>query len=114
MSAPATTPTPPYYAVVFSSVRTSDDPSGYEATAQRMVELAREMPGFLGIESVRGADGFGITVSYWESEESIRKWRLQSEHVIAQSQGRTRWYASYELRICKVERAYGFRMPQEA
>src|SRR3546814_11032024 len=63
------------YAVVFSSLRRDGDDDGYAAAADRMVELAREQPGFLGVESTRGADGFGITVSYWESEEAIRAWR---------------------------------------
>ncbi len=64
-------PPPPYYAVIFSSQRRDGD-DGYAATAGRMVELAATQPGFLGIESTRGADGFGITVSYWESEDAIR------------------------------------------
>ncbi|HLJ96481.1 MAG TPA: antibiotic biosynthesis monooxygenase [Gemmataceae bacterium] len=108
MDQPARTPQPPYYAVVFSSVRTAADPAGYEAMADRMVELAQSMPGFLGMESARGADGFGITVSYWESEENIRHWQQHAEHLHAQHMGRRLWYARFQLRVCKVERAYGF------
>ena len=104
----AKTPRPPYYAVVFSSVRTANDPEGYERTAQRMVELAQTMPGFLGLESVRGADGLGITVAYFDSEENIRRWHDHAEHQAAQAQGRAVWYERFELRVCKVERAYGF------
>jgi len=104
----ATTPAPPYYAVIFTSVRTPADPAGYEAMAERMVELASQQPGFLGVESSRGADGLGITVSYWASEASIRQWREHAEHLVAQSKGRSEWYASYELRVARVERAYGF------
>jgi len=110
---PAQTPSPPYYAVIFSSVRTADDPDGYEATAQRMLELARSMPGFLGVESVRGADGFGITVSYWRSEEAIADWQRHAEHLEAQRLGRQRWYERFELRVCRVERAYGFGAPAD-
>jgi heme-degrading monooxygenase HmoA len=73
-----------------------------------MDELARSMPGFLGVESVRGADGFGVTISYWDSEESIARWRRHAEHLQAQATGRERWYARYELRVCRVERAYAF------
>jgi heme-degrading monooxygenase HmoA len=109
MSKPATTPSPPYYAVIFTSLRTADDPAGYAATAERMVELAREQPGFLGVESARGPDGLGITVSYWVSEEAIRQWREHAEHLMAQARGRSQWYASYELRVAKVERAYGLK-----
>ena len=112
MSAPsfATTPEPPYYAVVFTSIRTDGD-HGYGHMADRMVELAREQPGFLGVESARGADGFGITVSYWTSEEAIRNWKANAEHRIAQETGKSRWYADYQLRVAKVERAYGKQPP---
>lgn len=99
-------PAPPYYAVIFSSRRTADD-QGYETMADRMVELAQVQPGFLGIDSARGADGLGITVSYWASEAAIRAWREQAEYRIAQESGRARWYDHYEIRIARVERAYG-------
>lgn len=101
-----TTPPPPYYAVVFSSQRTDGD-HGYAAMADRMVELARQQPGFLGVESARGTDGFGITVSYWASEADIAAWKQQTEHLAAQTLGRERWYAQYSLRVARVERAYG-------
>lgn len=101
----ANTPSPPYYAVIFSSVRTDVDES-YGDTSARMVELAQEQPGFLGVESARS--GLGITVSYWESLDAIRAWKQQAEHRIAQQTGRDRWYESYKTRICKVERDYGF------
>ncbi len=99
----------PCYAVVFSSVRTNVDDEGYAAMATRMVELGSSMPGFLGIESARGADGFGITVSYWASEAAIRDWQRHAEHLEAQRSGRERWYVGFELRICRVERSRGFR-----
>ena len=76
-----------------------------------MVELAREQPGFLGVDSARGADGFGITVSYWASLDAIAQWRAHVEHQAAQTQGKQTWYAQYELRIALVERAYGQRAP---
>ena len=101
----AKTPAPPYYAVIFTSLRTDVD-EGYGSTAERMVELAEGQPGFLGVESARS--GLGITVSYWESLEAIRQWKMQSEHLIAQQTGREQWYTAYQTRICKVERDYGF------
>jgi heme-degrading monooxygenase HmoA len=109
MSNPAPNLHPPYYAVIFTSRRTPADPEGYAVAAERMEELARQQPGFLGIESARGDSGLGITVSYWDSEESIRRWRDEAEHRLAQAQGRARWYECFELRVCRVERAYGFR-----
>jgi heme-degrading monooxygenase HmoA len=105
----ARTPVPPYYAVVFTSQHTGAD-EGYETTARRMVELAAQQPGFLGIESARGADGLGITVSYWESLESIAAWKAVGEHRAAQARGKAVWYSTYRLRVCKVEREYGFEM----
>jgi len=103
----ATLPAPPYYAVIFSSRRNADDAEGYDAAAQRMVELAAQQSGFLGVESTRGADGFGITVSYWESEAAIASWKRQAEHAATRAYGREHWYEHYELRVAKVERAYG-------
>jgi heme-degrading monooxygenase HmoA len=99
-------PNPPYYAVIFSSKRTEGD-RGYGRTSDRMVELAAQQPGFLGIESARGADGFGITISYWESEEAIGNWKANMEHRAAQDAGKSTWYAGYSIRIARVERAYG-------
>lgn len=98
--------TPPYYAVIFANRLNDESHDGYDVTAERMVRLAADMPGYLGIESVRGEDGFGITVSYWESEEAIAAWKAKDEHLVAQQKGMTAWYDHYELRVAKVERAY--------
>jgi len=103
---PARTPAPPYYAVTFSSRRTDVD-EGYGAVADRMVELAAEQPGFLGVESARGADGFGITISYWASMDAIAAWKANAEHRVAQVAGRRKWYQHFEVRIARVEGAYG-------
>jgi heme-degrading monooxygenase HmoA len=103
----ATTPEPPYYAVVFTSVRRggAETDAAYARTATEMERLAREQPGFLGIESVRDATGVGITVSYWASLEAIASWRAHGEHRMAQRSGRMEWYGAYALRVCRVERA---------
>ena len=101
----ASTPKPPYYAVIFTALRTAGD-SGYDETAGRMAELATMMPGYLGIESTRGSDGLGITVSYWSDEASIRAWKAEAEHQLAQRHGKGEWYRHYELRVARVERAY--------
>lgn len=101
----ANTPEPPYYAVIFSSLRTEGD-HDYKKMAERMLQLAANQPGFLGVESVRGADGFGVTVSYWASAEAIAVWKASVEHLAAQEMGKRIWYEHYELKIAKVERAY--------
>ena len=106
MSVLSTTPAPPYYAVIFASTPT-DDADGYAAAAARMFELAALQPGFLGVDSAR-SDDVGITVSYWTSEASILAWKKQAEHTIVRATGRARWYERYELRVARVERAYGW------
>jgi heme-degrading monooxygenase HmoA len=102
----AKTPKPPYYAVIFTSQRTEGD-RGYGHMAERMVELAAKQPGFLGVESVRGLDGFGVTVSYWSNEEAIAAWKAHMDHKPAQETGKSVWYADYQIRVAKVERDYG-------
>ncbi len=101
----AATPQPPYYAVIFTSTRTPGD-DGYGATAGRMMKMAAEQPGYLGVESVR--EDLGITVSYWRSLEDIANWKRVAEHLEAQRSGREKWYTSFKTRIAKVERDYGF------
>jgi heme-degrading monooxygenase HmoA len=96
---------PPYYAVIFTSVRTEFD-EGYEDMAKLMIQLAEEQEGFIGVESARNE--IGITVSYWKDLESIRNWKQNMDHLIAQKKGRENWYGSYTVRICLVEREYGF------
>lgn len=105
MSEIAQTPNPPYYAVIFTNIRT-DIEEGYGEMAERMVELARQQPGFLGVESAR--DGLGITVSYWTDLDAIKLWKDNVEHVEAQRLGHKKWYAAFTTRIAKVERDYSF------
>ena len=105
MSTVASTPKPPYYAVIFTSLRTEDD-NGYADMATKMLELAAQQPGFLGIESAR--EDLGITVSYWSDLESIKNWKINAEHLQTHQFGREQWYASFKVRISKVERDYGF------
>lgn len=99
-------PAPPYYAVIFTSVRRPHD-DGYDAMAAHMVELAREQPGFLGIDSVRDGAA-GITISYWRDLRAIAAWKTHMEHQAAQALGKARWYEGYVVHIARVERAYGF------
>lgn len=101
----ANTPPAPYYAVIFSSIRGADA-RGYAEMSERMMQLAAQQPGFLGVESAR--EELGITVSYWASLEAIRSWKANAEHLQAQMLGRRDWYQCYKTRIAKVERDYGF------
>ncbi|MBW3582721.1 MAG: antibiotic biosynthesis monooxygenase [Euryarchaeota archaeon] len=106
MAEPAITPEPPYLVVVFTSQRSSVD-DGYGETSEWMVALAAKQDGFLGVESARGPDGFGITVSYWRDEGSIQVWKRDVEHLEAQAKGRMQWYDSYALRVGTIERDSG-------
>jgi heme-degrading monooxygenase HmoA len=113
----AETPTAPYFAVIFTSTRTDGD-NGYEEMAESMFDLASKQPGFLGFESARdpieesdshkASNGLGITVSYWDSPESIVAWQRNSAHLVAQQRGRAEWYRTFKVRICRVERDYAF------
>lgn len=94
------------YAVIFSSHRQGGD-DGYEEVSRRMEELARDQPGFLGMDSVRDVNGYGITVSYWTDEASIGAWKSNAEHLLAQERGRREWYSEYRVRVARVERSYG-------
>ncbi len=109
MSEIVKTLTPPYYAVIFTSQRTEGN-KGYGEMAEKMVKLASQQPGFLGVESAR--ENIGITVSYWSDMESIKLWKQNTEHALAQKQGKKIWYKQFQIRICKVEKDHGFHMPR--
>lgn len=103
----AKTPEPPYYAVIFTSVRAGGN-NGYSEMSGRMLDLASGQNGFLGVETAR--DNLGITVSYWKDTASIKGWRDNAEHTIARETGRSTWYKYFKVRIARVERDYGFEM----
>ncbi|MDX1830210.1 MAG: antibiotic biosynthesis monooxygenase [Lutibacter sp.] len=101
----AKTPKTPYYAVIFTSVKNFED-NNYDIMSDKMVALANKQKGFLGIESARNE--LGITVSYWDSLESIKKWKQHVDHTEAREKGRSTWYKTFKVRICKVENDYEF------
>jgi heme-degrading monooxygenase HmoA len=104
MTTPATTPQPPYYAVIFTSVRTDGD-NGYGETAKQMLELAATQAGFLGFETAR--QEIGISVSYWSTLEAMKAWKENLAHRLAQDRAKD-WYETFRVRVCRVEREYGF------
>lgn len=97
----------PYYAVIFTSTQT-DDTEGHSEVAEKMETLAKQQRGFIGVDSAR--DTIGITVSYWESLDAIKNWKANTEHLLAQQKGREQWYNWYNVKICKVEREYEFKL----
>ena len=111
----ANTPEPPYWAVLFTNQRTAVEAQEYERMAETLARIAPDQPGYLGIESTRDADGFGITLSYWISEEAIAAWKRVAAHQQAQRSGHERWYEDFYLRVARIERAYTKRSsPREA
>jgi len=102
----AKTPSPPYYAVIFTNQLSGKELESYGQMAEQMETLAQQQPGYFGLESSR--DGLGITISYWKSLEAIKNWKANTDHLVAQEKGRTDWYRAYKTRICLVERDYGF------
>jgi heme-degrading monooxygenase HmoA len=104
MTQPAITPEPPYYAVIFTSIRNDGD-GDYDVSAARMLELASQQAGFLGFETAR--QDIGISVSYWTTLDAIKAWKANAEHLVAQQRGRNDWYKWYRVRISRVEREYG-------
>jgi heme-degrading monooxygenase HmoA len=103
---PAPPFTPPYVAVIFVNQRADGDAAGYAQTADAMVALAEQQPGYLGHDSVRGADGLGITVSYWTDDAAIAAWKAVGAHRAAQAAGQRRWYSAYTTHVARVERSY--------
>ena len=102
----ASTPSPPYYAVIFTSLRMEGD-NGYKEMSDRMNALAEKQPGFLGQETVR--EKLGVSVSYWKTLEDVRNWKQVSEHMVAQQKGKDIWYTAFKVRVCLVERDYGWQ-----
>lgn len=106
----AQTPEPPYYAVIFTSIKEANA-QDYSETADKMLSLAAKIDGFLGVESLRNENGFGITVSYWRDSTAISNWKNQTDHLIAQDRGKQEWYRKFFLRVAKVERHKEFQKP---
>lgn len=106
MSSISPLPEPPYTAVIFSNLRTEGD-HGYQVMGARMQELAKRQAGYLGYESARDPQGFGITVSYWTDDAAAQSWKQVHEHSVAQDRGRETWYSDYQVRVATVNRAYG-------
>jgi heme-degrading monooxygenase HmoA len=99
---------PPYYSVVFTTVRTPDQ-SGYRDTNARMEELVKDVPGYLGMDHAQNPGGLGITVAYFRDAEALTQWRTNAEHQAAQQRGRAHWYQSYTIHVAKVERSHTFK-----
>jgi heme-degrading monooxygenase HmoA len=102
---------PPYYVAVFTALRTQDQ-SGYSETNDRMEDLVKDIPGYLGMDFAQTPGGLGITIGYFRDADALSQWRSNAEHRAAQKRGRAEWYESYTLHVAKVERSYAFTRAQ--
>ncbi len=98
-------------AVIFISQRTDDDDAGYDEASAAMAGFAQDQPGYIGMDSVRGAGGLGITVSYWASDADAKAWRDHGEHALIRDAGRDRWYSHYSLHVGEITRSYDWQKP---
>ena len=90
------------------------DPAGathYGPRAEEMEALARSMPGFVDVKSFVADDGERVTISTFADEASVRAWREQAEHRVAQAEGRSTYYDEYSIQVCETLRAGAFRKP---
>lgn len=95
-------------AVIFTAQRTAEDEPGYREAAAAMAALAAMQPGYCGMVSARGADGLGITISYWASQAAAQAWRDNPDHRAARDAGRDRWYAAYTIDVAQIGRSYNW------
>ena len=95
-------------AVIFTSQRT-DVKDNYLETNDELEKIAATLPGFIKTQSAREPNGFGISVSYWETMEDAKQYKQIPTHLMAQQNGRDIWYEWYDVKVCKVERAYAFK-----
>jgi heme-degrading monooxygenase HmoA len=93
-------------AVIFSSRRRAAGDDDYAAAAAAMDRLAAAQPGYRGVDSARGPDGFGITVSWWADEAAALAWRAHPDHAAIRDRGRAEWYDGYEVAVATVGRSY--------
>ncbi|MFC9926662.1 antibiotic biosynthesis monooxygenase family protein [Streptomyces sp. NPDC127190] len=111
MSDQPTAPETPYYAVVFTAVRTDEGAEDYDAAAARLSGLVRDIPGFLGEDFARTPGGLAISVAYFRDLDGIERWRRHPEHRAAKERGRKEWYERYTIHIARVEHSYSFQRP---
>ena len=96
-------------AVIFVSKRAAADAEGYAKAAAQMGESAKKADGYCGIHSVRGANGIGITISYWNSDDAAKAWKADAAHSAIREEGRNSWYEWYELMVAEVTRSYSWK-----
>jgi len=97
--------------VVLFRSRLVDAQDGYAEMAQEMLELAKTMPGFVDVKAFKADDGERLTLVWWQDEDTLRQWRTNARHLVAQKAGRERWYDHYTLEVAEVKRTKDFARP---
>jgi heme-degrading monooxygenase HmoA len=82
------------------------DEAEYQRTTERMLELVSGIDGFLGVEGFGGEDGSELVVAKFSTDDAIRAWKAQPEHVATQHRGRDEFFSSYQVTIAAVTRSY--------
>lgn len=103
-------PKPPYYAVIFTSQRVSNDLDYDEMDRQTFIEV-QKIQGYIGAESYTDGNDRHVTIAYFLTEKAILDWRSNPLHMKAQQLGKEKWYSYYNVKVCKVEREYEFSKP---
>jgi heme-degrading monooxygenase HmoA len=99
--------------ILFRSKLTGRAGDDYQTMNDEMQALVRQNPGFIDVKSHKAEDGERLTVVWWRDEESLREWRNQVRHRMAQKTGREKWYEYYKLEVASVIRESEFER-QEA
>jgi heme-degrading monooxygenase HmoA len=104
------TPSPPYYAVISTSIRPMEGSADYDTTMEAMIRLVKEMPGFLGAESsveLKDNKYYKVSTVYWRDLKSLSAWRHDVAHVKAKEHGAAHFYLEHNIRVCQVIEHYG-------
>jgi heme-degrading monooxygenase HmoA len=86
--------------------RPGRDEAEYQRTFERMLELVSDIDGFLGIEGFSGEDGSELAVAKFSTDDAIRAWKAQPEHVATQQRGRDEFFSAYQVTVAAVTRSY--------
>lgn len=103
-------------AVIFEVERAEGRETVYLDTAAALRPLLDEIEGFTSVErfkSLTNPDKV-LSLSFFENEEAVARWRNTAEHRHAQRMGRAGVFRDYRLRIAHAMRDYGLSERKQA
>jgi heme-degrading monooxygenase HmoA len=95
--------------ILFFARHTDQAGEDYNAMDRELSELVKDAPGFQGVKSFKAEDGEHLAVVWWRDEETLRQWRDQTRHRVAQETGRERWYQYYRMEVAHIRRRTAFQ-----